>query len=153
MKDRELTRPHAVWILIIAALLVPACTRASSNEENESRLAKVEPIEGSTVNRVTLTPAAAERLDIRTATVVETRVAGNRTRREVIPYAAVLYDPNGETWAYTNPEPLVFVRQRVSVDHIEGDVAVLSDGPPPGTAVVTVGAAELLGTEYAVGEE
>ncbi len=94
MKDRELTRPHAVWILIIAALLVPACTRASSNEENESRLAKVEPIEGSTVNRVTLTPAAAERLDIRTATVVETRVAGNRTRREVIPYAAVLYDPN-----------------------------------------------------------
>jgi hypothetical protein len=28
-----------------------------------------------------------------------------------------------------------------------------SSGPPPGTAVVTVGAAELFGTEYGVGEE
>jgi hypothetical protein len=36
---------------------------------------------------------------------------------------------------------------------IDGDRAILSDGPAPGTEVVTVGAAELLGTEYEVGEE
>jgi hypothetical protein len=70
-----------------------------------------------------------------------------------MPYAAVLYDPNGDTWAYTNPEPLVFVRSPITVVTIEGNRAVLSAGPAAGTQVVTVGAAELLGTEYEVGEE
>lgn len=71
--------------------------------------------------------------------------------RQVIPYAAVLYDLNGDTFTYTSPEPLVFVRHPISIDYIEGDLAVLSDGPPSGTAVVTVGAAELYGTESGIG--
>ena len=65
----------------------------------------------------------------------------------------MLYDPNGDTWAYTNPEPLVFVRAPITVVTIDGNRAVLSAGPAAGTQVVTVGAAELLGTEYEVGEE
>lgn len=56
----------------------------------------------------------------------------------------------GETWAYTNPEPLVFIRQSIIIDFIEGDLAVLSEGPATGTAVVTVGAAELYGAEVGV---
>ena len=57
----------------------------------------------------------------------------------------MLYDPNGDTWVFTNPEPLVFVRAPITVDIIEGERGrVLSDGPPAGTPVVTVGAAELL---------
>jgi len=39
------------------------------------------------------------------------------------------------------------VRQQVRVDHIEGDRVVLSDGPPAGTTIVTVGGAELLAAE------
>ena len=67
-----------------------------------------------------------------------------------IPYAAVLYDPDGATFTYTSPEPLVFVRQDITIDRIDGDLAYLTEGPPSGTAVVVVGAAELFGTELGV---
>jgi membrane fusion protein, heavy metal efflux system len=43
------------------------------------------------------------------------------------------------------------MRERVTVEFIEGDQAVLSKGPAEGSAVVTVGAAELYGTEFGVG--
>ena len=69
------------------------------------------------------------------------------------PYAAVLYDPSGETWVYTSPGRLAFVRAPIRIDRIVGDRAFLSSGPPAGTDVVTVGAPELLGVEYEVGEE
>ena len=75
----------------------------------------------------------------------------DETPRKVIPYAALLYDADGSSWTYTNPEPLVFVRHRVSVDHIVNDLAVLSEGPPSGTPVVTVGASELFGAEFRIG--
>ena len=78
---------------------------------------------------------------------VELALSGAGTRR-VVPNSAVIYDPKGQTWVYINPEPLVFVRHAVSVDYVDGDRVVLSDGPAPGTMVVTVGGAELLGTEY-----
>jgi hypothetical protein len=71
--------------------------------------------------------------------------------RKVVPAGAVFYDQQGEAWAYTNPEPLVFVRHHVDVDYFDRDRAVLTDGPPAGTAVVTVGAPLLLGTEFKIG--
>jgi hypothetical protein len=83
---------------------------------------------------------------------VELLLSGSGTLRNVVPYAAVLYDPRGDTWVYTNPEPLVFVRHLISVEYIEGDLAVLSSGPSVGTAVVTVGAAELFGIEFGIGK-
>jgi len=78
-------------------------------------------------------------------------LAGSETPRKVIPYAAVLYDATGVAWVYTNPEPLVFVRHRISVDFVEADQVVLLDGPPNGASVVTVGAIELWGSEFFVG--
>ncbi len=72
------------------------------------------------------------------------------SRRSIIPYAALIYDLNGDTWTYTNPEPLVFLRHRVTVDYVDGDLAVLLDGPRAGVAVVTIGAAELFGVEFGV---
>ena len=72
--------------------------------------------------------------------------------RKVVPYASVIYDLQGDTWTYANPEPLAFVRHRIIVDYIDGDLAFLLDGPPVGTAVVVVGAAELLGVELGVGQ-
>jgi hypothetical protein len=71
---------------------------------------------------------------------------------QVVPYAAVLYDARGNTWVYTNPTPLTFVRHAIHIDYIEGDLAVLSDGPPSGTEVVTVGPAELFGAETGIGK-
>jgi multidrug efflux pump subunit AcrA (membrane-fusion protein) len=82
---------------------------------------------------------------------VELTLLGSATQLKVIPYAAVLYDLHGETWAYTSPELLVYVRQPIIVDYIDGDLAVLSDGPPAGTQVVMAGAAELFGAEAGIG--
>jgi hypothetical protein len=82
---------------------------------------------------------------------VEFQLAGSGKPQRTVPHSAVIYDPRGDAWVYTNPEPLVFVRHRIKVDYIETDQAVLSDGPPAGTPVVTTGAAELFGAEYRVG--
>ena len=137
-----------VALAVVLALGLTGCKKAPAEEEGGgSELATVEPVEGTDVSQVTLTDEAAGRLDIETAPV-----AGGGAKT-TIPYAAVLYDPEGETWTYTNPEPLVFVRAPIEVVRIDGDTAMLSSGPDPGTEVVTVGAAELLGTEYEVGEE
>jgi hypothetical protein len=142
-----------VAALVVLGLALTGCSDTSVREESgASDVATVERIEGSDVARVTLSEDAARRLDITTAPIRELR-GGGRQARTAIPYAAVLYDPSGDTWAYTNPGALVFVRSPISVVTIEGNRAVLSAGPPAGTRVVTVGAAELLGTEYEVGEE
>ena len=81
---------------------------------------------------------------------VETALLGSGTQRKIVPYAAVIYGPHGETWV-SSPEPLTFIRHPIAIDYIQEDQVVLSDGPPSGTKVVTVGVAELYGTEYGVG--
>ena len=147
--------PWTVALLVIAgALLIFGVTSLSTSEtvaesESHAQPGKVEQVAGTDVGRVTLTAAGASRVGIQTTPVREERVAGQQ--RKIIPYAAVVYDSDGETWTYTNPEPLVFVRERIEVDHITGDQAVLTSGPAAGTAVVTVGVAELYGTELGVG--
>jgi len=78
-------------------------------------------------------------------------LAGKGKLRKVVPYSALIYDPQGETWVYTSPQPRTFVRASVDVDYIDGDVAVLESGPPAGTVVASVGVAELYGTEFKVG--
>jgi hypothetical protein len=134
---------------------------------SDGRPVTVEPISGSDLHRIVLSARAAERLGIGMVPVgrAEGSPAATGTRsaawsagspttpsaaQTVVPYSAILYDANGETWVYTNPEPLVFVRSHVKIDHIEGDRAVLADGPPVGIAVVAVGGAELFGAEFEV---
>ena len=46
----------------------------------------------------------------------------------------------------------MFIREPVTVDDVEADVAILSSGPEIGTPVVTVGVAELFGTENGIGQ-
>lgn len=147
----RLHRVSVVTVAVIALVALSGCSRSSEEEPTTSDIAQVEPIDGSDVARVTLSQEAADRLDIRTTPVAS--LDGATGARSSIPYAAVLYDPDGKTWTYTNPEPLVFVRAPIRVDRIANGTAVLRSGPSPGTEVVTTGAAELLGTEYEVGEE
>lgn len=137
------------WIaalLIVSGLLLSGCSAVEEGEEALHDPATLEPIAGSDVSRVTLTQEAATRLDIEAAPVLDT---GSAT---VIPYAAVYYTANGDTWTYTNPEPLTFVRVPIVVDRIRGDRVFLSEGPPSGMEVVTQGSAELYGTETGVEE-
>lgn len=76
---------------------------------------------------------------------------GNGTLRMIVPYSSIIYDVQGQTWVYTSPAPLTFVRHLINVDYIEGDQAILLEGPPAGTSVVTVGVAELFGLEFGIG--
>ena len=131
--------------LIVAALQLAACGQNAVPVVEASGPATIDPVEGTDLSRVTLTEMAAKRLDIQTATVVDVNVSG--ATKKVIPYAAVLYDAQGTTWTYINPEPLTFVRHIITIEYIKGDDAFLLDGPPSGSEVVTVGAAELFGSE------
>lgn len=97
---------------------------------------------GSDLNRITLTDKAVERLGLTTEKV--TKGKGGLE----IPYAALVYDAAGKTWVYTSPEPRTYIRAAVTVDQITGDKVQLRSGPPVGTEVVTMGAAELFGTEF-----
>ena len=95
--------------------------------------------------------AAGQELVPGQAVYVRIAQPGSGAPRKVIPYSAVFYDAHGNVWAYTNPEPLVFVRQPIDVEHIEGDVAVLKEGSAIDGAVVTAGAAELWRVESKFG--
>lgn len=152
MSIKKLLPLIAVLIVLPGASYWLASAGSSPGDmsaESDGAAARLEPASGKSMPRVVLTAPAAERIGIQTAPVRATsQTASVRgAQRTVIPYSAVLYDVFGDTWVYTNVEPLVFVRQRVSIDHIDGDNAVLLDGPAPGTMTVTVGAAELFGTE------
>ncbi len=142
-------QPSSLWIWMIlifaSGLLLSACGGVTT-EASIPAPAKVEAD-----GRITLTEMASRRLSLQTAPISEAQVGGRM--QKVVPYAAVLYGLNGETWLYASPEPLVFARQPITVGDIEGDVAVLLDGPPVGTQVVTAGAAELFGVESGLDED
>jgi hypothetical protein len=133
-------------VALVAGLAVSACAETSESTDEGEGAAELVPVEGSDVPQVVVTERAVERLDIQLVEVTPGSV-GTTT----VPYAAVVYDPEGATWVYTSPEPLTFVRTPITVLDITGDRAVLSAGPQPGTEVVTVGTAELFGTEEEIG--
>jgi hypothetical protein len=145
------TKHSSKWIvvlLIVAGLGATALSSCSDSSDDAAadEPASVEPIKGTSYNTITLSTEAAERLGIETGTISEKRVGGKQ--RKVIPYTAVSYTPNGGTFTYTNPKARTFVRQPVSVKTVRNGEAILSHGPPVGTAVVTVGSPELFGAEY-----
>ena len=135
-------------LAVVAALALGACADAGAEEEEGSGEATVEEIPGRDVSRVTLTEAAAKRLDVQTEEITSAGPGQTQTT-----YGAVLYDPNGDAWAFVSSGPLSYEREPIEIDHIVGDVVYLADGPPVGTSVVTVGAPELYGSEIGVGDE
>lgn len=138
--------------IFLAVLPLMACAGGSESSEHEEP-AIVEEVTGSEFNKVTLTERAAERLGIQSVPVREESIDGSM--KSVIPYAALIYGLNGETWAYMrNPgtDSLTFIRTPVTVDRIDGDIVILADGPAVGTEIVTVGVAELYGTDTGVGK-
>jgi hypothetical protein len=141
----------AAGLLTAAALALAACSTAPAPEPGPP--ATVVPVKGSDIPRLELTPSAVQRLGIQTQPVTAA-VPGTAGATEVIPYPAIVYDTDGSSWAYVALTPDTYVRRPITVTVIRGDVALLSTGPPVGARVVTVGTAELLGTEYNIsGEE
>jgi hypothetical protein len=145
---RQLRAACAGLVLIAAGISLSACGEASTGYDYETAShhepAKLEPIKGTDVQRVIFDAEAAERVGLQTAPIRQ------NGEGKIMPYAALIYDAEGNAYAYTAPEPLTYVRKEVEVDRVDGDSVVLSDGPPAGTKVVTVGAAEVYGTEFEV---
>jgi hypothetical protein len=130
--------------LVAGALALGGCTQV---EEFESKSAptSVKPLKGQEdIQQVTFTADAARRAGVRTAAV---RSSGLETS---IPYPALIYNEEGNTYTYVSRKPLVFVRTRIGVDHIANGRVVLRRGPPIGTRVVTTGAAEVYSAEFGV---
>jgi hypothetical protein len=147
-------RPAGRWIagglLAASALALAACGTEPAPELSSP--ARVVPVAGSSIPRLELTPGAVQRLGIQTRPVAAA-APGTAGATEVIPYPAVVYDTDGSSWTYVNIAADTYLRRPITVTAIRGDVALLSAGPPVGARVVTVGSAELLGTEYNISGE
>lgn len=141
---RAVVRSSRRWIVVaplLAVSLLAACGEAVSDEHEI-----VEPGHyDEETSLITMSAEASERLDIQTMPV-ETR--GGVL---VVPSSALLVLPDGTFQLYTNPESLVFVPEPIDVDRDNGRLAFLTDGPPAGTAVVTVGVPELYGIQTGMG--
>ena len=131
-------------LIIFLSVQLSACEKAQ--ETNMAKPAIVKNIAGSALHEIILTVDAFKRLDIQTVKTTETNLQG--TLWKVVPYSSVLYDPEGNAWVYKNFNGFSFVRMPIKIARIKGEQVILFEGPPTGTLIVTVGAAELYGTEY-----
>ncbi len=93
-------------------------------------------------------PAGGWRLGQRVAVTLAQQGTEHRL---AVPAAAVVYDISGGTWVYERTADRTYVRRRVELAYVTGDLAVLARGPSVGAVIVTTGAAELFGTEFGIG--
>jgi hypothetical protein len=126
--------------LMLAVLALPACKEVSEASSEEPEPYTVEPIEGTDQVAVMLTADGMERIGLETTT----------SDGSTVPESAIWIDTEGLEWVYTSPESGRFVREQVTVERYEDGIASLAEGLPPGTDVVTVGVAELIGSEFGV---
>jgi hypothetical protein len=133
----------AAGSVLVAGLAFTGCKEVPSNLV-ERQPYELEAVKGTDLNRVKLADETAARIDLRT-----TQVRG-KAGQKLVPHVSLIYNPFGQVFVYTKPEPRTYVRAPVTVARAVGDRVVLSKGPPIGTVVVTVGAAELLATEYEI---
>jgi len=129
---------------LVAAPLLLGCSEVEPESREVYEPATVHEVAGSEAADVVLTPRGAEEVGLRLAT---SRRAGTYT---AAPYAALVYDGDGVPWVYVSRAPLAFRRVRVAVARVDGGQVLIASGLEPGARVVTVGAAELYGTELGI---
>lgn len=132
------------------ARLLALSTRDTFGNEIMAQPSGMPPVEDAKRSMLTVyyvVPGASHGLTLNSRVRVELQHSGNEEQHKVVPYSAVYYDGKGVAWVYVNTRPLTFERQRIGVERVVGDLAVIADGPPVGTPIVTVGASLLFGTE------
>ena len=132
---------------VAAATGLAGCASPASSTP-QSPTSKPVTLPGAGTPSVVLTPLGAQRIGLETAPV-SAGPAGAAT----FPYAALLYEPNGQTAVYVPAGTLTYARHFVQVDAINGGQVTVTSGVNPGERVVTNGAEELLGVQNGVGEE
>ena len=134
-------------LFVAAGLGLAGCQTSAAGSEAEEAIAAAASVETDAnggPSTLTLTDEALERLRLETSPVEGS--AGNL----VVPYAAVIYDAEGEAWTFVELESGVYQRAPITITSVDGDTVRLSAGPEPGTEVVTVAAAELVGVEAGI---
>jgi hypothetical protein len=135
-------------MLAVAGLSLSACTEVETETAAGYEPATLESVKGrDDLKRVTVTAEGAKRIGLKTAKV------GRSEGQKAVPYAALIYDPEGDTYVYMRSGPLSFLREEVDVRRVDGNRALLSRGPSAGTTVVTVGAAEIYGAELEIASQ
>jgi hypothetical protein len=134
-------------LLAFATAGVTGCAPAASGGAPQVPQARMEHVGSSHSLSVVLTPLGARRIGIKTAKAVA------QGPLVVIPYGALLYEPDGQTAVYVEVSALVFTRRFVTVSTINGNQVMLTAGLQPGTEVVSQGGEELLGVQNGVGVE
>lgn len=138
----------AAALLVAAGLALAGCGGSAGAETTPTAVASVHSPPDGGPGIVSLADSAARRLVLRTTAVAGTPGA------LVVPYGAVVYQPDGSSWVYVQLEPLTYQRAPVTITGISGEQVTLSSGPQLGTPVVTQGAPELVGVETGIdGEE
>ena len=136
----------AAWAVIVAAAVLAALTGCGSastpGQAPQARMASAGPHGAPSV---VLTPLGAQRIGIQTAPSVAAK------KLIIVPFQALLYEPDGRTVVYTRTGTYTYTRQYVTVASINGNQVLVSAGLPAGVPVVTVGAEELLGVQNGVG--
>jgi hypothetical protein len=134
----------------VVAAAVAGCD-SSTSAAAQPPTARMELTGHPAVQSVVLTPLGASRVGVRTS-AAGIALVGTQGAFTVVPYSALLYEPDGATAVYVNTGPLVYTRYYVSVVSINGNQVYLKIGSLPAAAtVVTVGAEELLGVQNGVG--
>ena len=144
MHERRFHRAAIAAALAIGVALT-GCTQDPEVIPKRAGPAKVTPVGDGKIKQVTLNDQAVKRIGL------EMIVITQEGALRVVPYPAVVYDEKGGTFVYTSPAAYTFVRSPITVSTITGGKAYLTDGPPAGTSIVTVGTAELYGAEQGIG--
>src|SRR5436190_10529496 len=110
--DRATRRGRRIAAVMLAglALTATACSSGSKTEEaSQEGPARVVKAEGGGTPAVVLAEDAARRLGVQTAAVT-----AGRGGTEIL-YAAVLYDPDGNTWTFVNDSGFTYRRAPIMI--------------------------------------
>jgi hypothetical protein len=146
-KKRRARAMAVVAATAAAAALLSGCAATSSDTTlpPTSQLVKVP---GSSVPNVVLTPLGAERIGLETQPVTV-----DSSGQATFPYAALLYESNGQAAVYVESAQLTFTRHFVTVTSIVGNTVTVTSGVTPGDRVATDGSEELYGVQNGVQEQ
>jgi len=150
--NHRLSRGGLLLLAAVLTVFLAGCSKVEQAAYKAPDPFTLEEIKGTELVRLKLEPKAVERTGIKTGKVTGVVQFGAEPTARRIPYAALLYKPDGSTFVYTTTKAGTYQRHDVTVDYIKDQTVVLSDGPEVGTAVVTDGAAELMGIEFGVGK-
>jgi len=143
----RVNRSAAGAVIAAAAVLAALTGCGATSAPGEPATARMAHTGPHGALSVVLTPLGAQRVGVQSAAA--TAAGGGRS---VVPYSALLYQPDGTSVVYTVTGPLTYTLATVSDASMQGSQVYLT-GLTPGTVVVTVGGEELLGVQDGVGVE